>query len=111
MGNIPGQVPPVWESSHQPSLPTTANTTQLCLSSLTLGEAANWPGNDWPVLAPHRCDPASPGCVVGSENCHLIVNFDAKNSNFPSVAFYFPTVARPAPGRVTRAVCSTPLGY
>ena len=29
MGNIPAQVPPVWESSHQPSLPTTANT-QLC---------------------------------------------------------------------------------
>ena len=29
--------------------------------------------------------------VAGGQNCHLIVKFDAKNSNFPSAAFYFPT--------------------
>ena len=40
--------------------------------------------------------------VVGSENCHLIVNFDARNSNFPFVAPWlsiFPRgAARVCPG-------------
>ena len=36
----------------------------------------------------------------GGKNCHLIVNFDAKNSNFPSAAFYFPTWRGPLSARL-----------
>ena len=97
MGNIPAQLPPVWESSHQPSdyqpppTPTALSALSLLSQAARLEEAGTEGSQRMPRLAWRWW---------GSKNCHQIVNFDAKNSNFPSAAFYFPTWRGPLSARL-----------
>ena len=97
MGPGPEYFSPVWESSHQPSdyqpppTPPAFSALSLLSQAARLEEAGTEGSQRMPRLAWRWW---------GSKNCHQIVNFDAKNSNFPSAAFYFPTWRGPLSARL-----------